>query len=841
MTIRYDFKTIEERHQAVWAKEDLFSAGEDSSRPCYYVLEMFPYPSGRIHMGHVRNYTIGDVVARYKRMQGYNVLHPMGWDAFGMPAENAAIEHGTHPATWTYENIDYMRKQLRRLGLSYDWKREFATCDPEYYRWEQLFFIQMFEAGLVYRRKSKVNWCEGCRTVLANEQVEDGRCWRCDTQVVEKELDGWFFRITDYARELLEGCDRLTGWPEKVLTMQRNWIGRSVGAEITFPLAGEDGEIRIFTTRPDTLMGATFMSLSPEHPMALELCMGTDREEEVKAFIEHWDKISSRERQITKSTNQQITKSKEGVFTGAYARHPLTGESIPIYIANFVLMEYGTGAVMAVPAHDQRDFEFAREYGLPIKVVIQPEGENLKPETMKEAWEGPGTLVNSGPFDGMHNEQAKDAITRDLEAKGLGNQKISYRLRDWGISRQRYWGTPIPMVHCDTCGIVPVRKQDLPVILPLDAQLDARGRSPLPGLEDFWSTTCPECGGPARRETDTMDTFVESSWYFARFTCPDETSAPLDRERVDMWLPVNQYIGGIEHAILHLLYARFFTKALRDLGWLSADEPFTNLLTQGMVLKDGAKMSKSKGNVVDPDEMIRIYGVDTIRLFILFASPPERDLEWSDQGVEGAHRFLHRIWRLVTENLEGLTSARTDKETLIQGTKASKAIRQKTHQTILKVTEDIERRFHFNTAISAVMELINEIMAYLNQYGTPEIDQHGDWAVLREAMEAVLILLFPMVPHIADELWHLLGHQGTIGLGPWPAADPEVARADTVDIVIQVNGKLRSQLRVAQSADKEIIEYMALDDPKVKRYTEGKAVQKIIHVPGRLINIVVRN
>jgi leucyl-tRNA synthetase len=583
------------------------------------------------------------------------------------------------------------------------------------------------------------------------------------------------------------------------------------------------------------------MSLSPEHPMALELCMSTGQEEEVKAFIDHWSKIPSRERQITKSPNYSITKSKEGVFTGAYVKHPLTGESIPIYIANFVLMEYGTGAVMAVPAHDQRDFEFAKQYRLPIKVVIQPEEENLKPETMKEAWEGPGTLVSSGPFDGMENEQAKEAITRHLEARGLGNQKISYRLRDWGISRQRYWGAPIPMVHCDTCGIVPVRKQDLPVILPLDARLDKQGRSPLSRLESFWSTTCPKCGGPARRETDTMDTFVESSWYFARYACPDETSAPLDRKRVDVWLPVNQYIGGIEHAILHLLYARFFTKVLRDLGWLSADEPFTNLLTQGMVLKDGAKMSKSKGNVVDPDKMINTYGVDTIRLFILFASPPERDLEWSDQGVEGAHRFLHRIWRLITENLESLTSASTDKETLIHGTKATKALRQKTHQTILKVTEDIEQRFHFNTAISAVMELINEVMGYLDWHGTPGVDKQGDWAVLREAMEAVLILLFPMVPHITDELWQLLGHQKTISLEPWPVADIDVARADTVNIVVQVNGKLRSQVEVAQNTDKEIIESMVLDDPKVKRYTEGKAVHKIIYVPGRLINIVVKN
>jgi leucyl-tRNA synthetase len=841
MTVRYNFKTIEERHQAEWAEKGLFTAREDSSGPRYYVLEMFPYPSGRIHMGHVRNYTIGDVVARYKSMQGYNVLHPMGWDAFGMPAENAAIKHGIHPAVWTNENINYMRKQLKRLGLSYDWGREFATCDPDYYRWEQLFFIRMFEAGLVYRQKSKVNWCEGCQTVLANEQVEDGRCWRCDTEVVEKELDGWFFKITDYAQELLEGCDRLTGWPEKVLTMQRNWIGRSVGAEITFPLSGMEGEISVFTTRPDTLWGATFMSLSPEHPVALKLCMGTGQEEEVKAFIENWRKIPARERQITQSPDHSVTRSREGVFTGAYVRHPLTGECIPVYIADFVLMEYGTGAVMAVPAHDQRDFEFAGKYGLPIKIVIQPEGENLEPETMKEAWEGPGTLVNSGPFDGTDNEEAKGAITRQLETQGLGRQKVSYRLRDWGISRQRFWGAPIPMVQCDKCGLVPVREQDLPVILPLDAKLDKQGRSPLPRLESFWSTTCPKCGGPARRETDTMDTFVESSWYFARYTCPDETRAPLDRKRVDAWLPVNQYIGGIEHAILHLLYARFFTKALRDLGWLSIDEPFANLLTQGMVLKDGAKMSKSKGNVVDPDEMIRTYGVDTIRLFILFASPPERDLEWSDQGVEGAHRFLHRIWRLITENLEGLNSIRTGRQTLIQETKATRALRQKTHRTILKVTEDIEQRFHFNTAISAVMELINEVMGCLNRHGTPGMDKQGDWAALREAMEAALILLFPMVPHITDELWRLLGHQKSIGLEPWPAADLDAARADTVNIVVQVNGKLRSQVEVDQDMDKENIESIVLDDPKIKRYTEGKAIHKIIYVPGRLINIVVKD
>ena len=832
MTLRYDFKEIEERHQAEWEERGLFHVKDGNPRPKYYVLEMFPYPSGRIHMGHVRNYTIGDVVARYRRMQGYNVLHPMGWDAFGLPAENAAIKHKTHPAKWTYENIDYMRRQLRRLGLSYDWERELATCDPEYYRWEQLFFIQMFEKGLVYRKKSKVNWCEGCQTVLANEQVEDGRCWRCGTEVVEREVSGWFFKITDYAEELLKGCDQLHGWPEKVLTMQRNWIGRSVGTEIIFPLEhGRDG-IKVFTTRPDTLFGVTFMSLSPGHPMAIELSKGTGQEEKVRAFIEHCDRISSK-----RSTDQ----SKEGVFTGAYARHPITDEKIPIYIANFVLMEYGTGAVMAVPAHDQRDFEFAQKYRLAIRPVVQPEGNRLEPDTMEAAWEGPGILINSGPYDGMESEKAKRAITEYLESKGLGNKKITYRLRDWGISRQRYWGTPIPMVRCERCGIVPVKKEDLPVLLPLDARLDAQGHSPLPDLEEFWSTTCPRCGGPARRETDTMDTFVESSWYFARYTCPDEDSAPLDRERVDRWLPVNQYIGGIEHAILHLLYARFFTKALRDLGWLSADEPFRNLLTQGMVLKDGAKMSKSKGNVVDPDEMIRTYGADTIRLFILFASPPERDLEWSDQGVEGAHRFIHRIWRLITENLEGLRTAGIDRELLLQAmsSKALKAIRQKTHQTILKVTEDIDQRLHFNTAISAVMELLNEVMAYLNQYGLPKRDRKGAWAVLRESSEAMLVLLSPMVPHITEELWQLLGHRDSIGLEPWPVADPESARADTINIAVQVNGKLRSQLEVSQDIDRDTLESMALDDPKVRRHIGGKTVRKIIYVPGRLINIVV--
>ncbi len=835
MPPRYNFAVIEEKHQMAWEEQGLFKAKESDSRERYYVLEMFPYPSGRIHMGHVRNYTIGDVVARFKRMKGFNVLHPMGWDAFGLPAENAAIKHGTHPAKWTYDNIDYMRTQLKRLGLSYDWDRELATCDPEYYRWEQLFFIQMFEKGLVYRKKTKVNWCEGCQTVLANEQVEDGLCWRCDTEVVEKELPGWFFKITDYAEELLQGCDRLKGWPEKVLTMQRNWIGRSVGAQIGFPLEGRDDELVIFTTRPDTLYGVTFMSLSPEHPLALEFARGTSQEAEVEAFLERWKKLPAQAR-------KGDVKEKEGVFTGSYAIHPLTGDKIPVYIANFVLMEYGTGAVMAVPAHDQRDFEFARQYGLPIKVVIQPEGEELSPKTMQEAHEGPGRLVNSGQFDGMPNEEAKKAIVEYLQSQGLGEEKVTYRLRDWGISRQRYWGAPIPMIHCEKCGVVPVPREDLPVVLPTDARLDSQGRSPLPSLESFWSTTCPRCGGPARRETDTMDTFVESSWYFARYTCSDEDKAPLDRKRVDAWLPVDQYIGGIEHAILHLLYSRFFTKVLRDLGYLSADEPFENLLTQGMVLKDGSKMSKSKGNVVDPDEMIKAYGADTVRLFILFAAPPERDLEWSDQGVEGAHRFLHRVWRLVTDHLEGLKGVSLDPELLEKALeqKELKALRQKTHQTIAKVTDDIEKRLHFNTAIAALMELANEVNAFLTSQGAPDPGDSVAWAVLKEALEAILVLLSPMVPHITEELWGLLGHERSICLEPWPEADKRAAKTDLFKIVVQVNGKVRGQVEVPRDAAKEEIEKAAMEETNVKRHVEGKEIKKVIYVPGRLLNIVAK-
>ncbi len=834
MELRYSFADIEKRCQDQWEARGLFKASDDSPAQRYYVLEMFPYPSGRIHMGHVRNYTIGDVVARYKRMLGFNVLHPMGWDAFGLPAENAAIKHGTHPARWTYENIDYMRRQLKRLGLSYDWSREVATCAPEYYRWEQFFFLEMYERGLVYRKKSKVNWCEGCQTVLANEQVEEGGCWRCGGQVVERELDGWFFKITGYAEELLNGCGGLPGWPEKVLTMQRNWIGRSEGAEIGFRLEDGRKEITVFTTRPDTLFGVTFISISPEHPMATELSRDTGQCEAVSAFIEQCSMIPPKER--------RDLKEKKGVFTGAFAIHPLTGRRLPVYVANFVLMEYGTGAVMAVPAHDQRDFEFAKEYGLPVSVVIQPEAMPIQPEVMDGAWEGRGRLVDSGPFSGMWSEEAKGAITRRLEEEGIGRRKVTYRLRDWGISRQRYWGAPIPMVYCEKCGVAPVPKEELPVILPCDAQIDPQGRSPLAGLESFYRTVCPKCKGEARRETDTMDTFVESSWYFARYACPNEDTKPLDRRLVDKWLPVDQYIGGVEHAILHLLYSRFFTKVLRDIGWLSAGEPFKNLLTQGMVLKEGAKMSKSKGNVVDPDEMIKAYGADTVRLFILFAAPPEKDLEWSDQGIEGSYRFLQRLWRLVTNNIEVLKDAEVDRRIILASVERLpelKVIRQKTHQTIARVTEDIEKRLHFNTAISSVMELVNECTAYLNRFEDPAKMDAGVWPVMREAVDAALLLLSPMVPHITDELWRLIGHEGHICLEPWLKADEEAMLSETMSIVVQVNGRLRGEIRVSRDAGGKTIESEALSDPGVKRHTAGKDIKKVIHVPGRLVNFIV--
>ena len=827
MEERYQPARIEAKWQRIWEEKKSFRVTEEPRLQKYYLLEMFPYPSGRIHMGHVRNYSIGDVIARYKRMRGYNVLHPMGWDAFGLPAENAAIERGVHPAKWTAENIAYMRDQLKKMGFSYDWERELATCDESYYRWEQLFFVEMFKRGLAYKKLSNVNWCDRCQTVLANEQVEAGRCWRCDSEVGMRELAQWFFRITAYAEELLEDLDRLGGWPEKVLTMQRNWIGKSVGAEIEFPIVGRQETLAVFTTRPDTLYGVTFVSLAAEHPLSLELCRGTAQEAVVKKFVE----------KVTKTGQSRRTADeaeKEGIFTGATCTHPLTQEKLPIFIANFVLMEYGTGAVMAVPAHDQRDFEFARKYSLPVRVVIQPEGKHPNSDPMDQAYVDEGVMVDSGSFSGLPSAEGKERIATYLEEKGLGKKDVRYRLRDWGISRQRYWGTPIPILYCDGCGMVPVPEDDLPVVLPKDVEFTGEGGSPLAKLPKFYATTCPRCRGPARRETDTMDTFVESSWYFARYACPDETRAPLDKNRVDYWMPVDQYIGGIEHAVLHLLYARFFTKVLRDMNWVNVDEPFTRLLTQGMVIKDGAKMSKSKGNVVDPGFLIERYGADTARLFALFAAPPEKDLEWSDQGVEGAHRFINRLWRFAFQHRDAIIGVTADIRRP-EKTVAAQSLRRLIHRTIKRVTEDIEERFHFNTAIAAVMELLNA----LTLAGKEEAVWREAAPLMKGGIETIIVLLYPFVPHFAAELWESLGHPEDLKTISWPAYSEEALEEAELTIVVQVDGKVRGKITVPGDAAQEFVESRALADPKVSGFIRGKTVDRVVQVPGRLVNIVL--
>jgi len=863
MEVRYYPSEIEPKWQRIWEEQRLFYVSEDDSKPKYYLLEMFPYPSGRIHMGHVRNYTIGDVVARYKTMRGFNVLHPMGWDAFGMPAENAAIKAGIHPATWTYNNIAQMKEQLKEMGFSYDWSRELATCDVSYYRWEQLMFLKMYERGLAYRQESYVNWCSTCQTVLANEQVEAGLCWRCSQAVVQKEMAQWFLKITDYADELLDYCDRLPGWPERVLTMQRNWIGKSYGATIRFPFEDSDEYLEVYTTRQDTVFGATFMSLAIEHPLSLELCQGKPEESAVKKFIEKTKRIQRSER-----TSELL--EKEGVFTGAYCRNPMTGERMPIYVANFVLMEYGTGAVMAVPTHDQRDFEFAKMYGLPLKVVVNPAGAELENDSMEEAYEEDGILVDSGEFSGMESGAAREAINQYLESNGLGKATVSFRLRDWLISRQRYWGAPIPMIYCDQCGIVPVPEEDLPVVLPLDASLTPAGGTPLPTLKEFVETTCPKCDGDARREVDTMDTFVESSWYFMRYTCPDYEDGPLDRARNDYWMAVDQYIGGIEHAVLHLLYSRFITKVLRDMEVVGQDEPFTNLLTQGMVCKETLrcpehgwlapedveeeqpevyrcnrcntlaemgrkeKMSKSKGNVVDPGDLVERYGADTVRLFCLFASPPEKDLEWSDRGVEGSARFLNRLWRLIYEEHGKLLGASpyAGSEPLES---ELRPLHRKTHQTIKKVTDDIEQRFHFNTAVSAVMELVNAMYQFRSDgdYGPEAI------SVLRFAAETAIVLISPMVPHVADEMWQALGHDKSVLQEPWPQWDERAVVEEKQLVVVQVNGKLRNRIYISPSASTEEVQEAALADDRIKTFVGDKPIRKVVVVPGKLVNVVV--
>jgi len=862
---KYDHKKVEPKWQRYWSDHRLFEVDESAPRDKkYYVLEMFPYPSGRIHMGHVRNYAIGDVLARFKFMRGYNVLHPMGWDAFGLPAENAAIEHGVHPAEWTRRNIDRMRDQLKRMGLSYDWSRELATCDPEYYKWEQQVFIRLLEKGLAYKKKSPVNWCPACATVLANEQVEAGLCWRCGTEVTQRELEQWYLKITDYAEELLEWCDKLEGWPERVLAMQRNWIGKSVGANIDFPLeepVEADGEtiekIRVFTTRQDTVFGATFMSIAPEHPLSKALARGRPQEKEVNEFV---DRVVAED----KVKRGREDYEKEGVFTGAYCINPMTGARMKIFVANFVLMEYGTGCVMAVPAHDQRDFEFARKYELPVIVVVRPEeGDELAPETMTEAWEGPGRLVNSGDYNGMTDEEAREAIAEMLEREGKGGKSVNWRLRDWLVSRQRYWGTPVPVVYCEKCGIRPVRDEDLPVRLPENVQISGMGTSPLENVPGFVNTTCPDCGGPARRDTDTFDTFMESNWYYIRYCCPDYAEGMVDRKRVEYWMNVDQYIGGIEHAILHLLYSRFYTKLLRDLGMFDIDEPFRNLLTQGMVCKetvscpehgylypeesvDGKcakcgkpvligrkeKMSKSKRNVVDPEELLDRYGADTARLFCLFASPPERDLDWSDEGVAGCERFLYRVWKLVYENLDVTRGAGETDPDKLEGD--ALALWRETHTTIDAVTRDIEERFHFNTAIAKIMSFANRIGEL-----APEVrkDESGA-AVLAESLRTMAMLLAPFAPHIAEELWESMGEEPSVSLKPWPTADPRGLEREQMLIVVQVNGKLRGKLTVPVGTDPDEIKEAARNEKSVLKHIQGKQVKKVIYVPNKLVNIV---
>ncbi len=832
----YSPDTVETEAQKYWADNASFRAIEDPAREKFYCLAMFPYPSGQLHMGHVRNYTIGDVIARYQRMQGKNVLQPMGWDAFGLPAENAAMKHKVPPAKWTRENIDYMRGQLQRLGLGYDWEREFATCDPDYYRWEQWLFTRLFDKGLVYKKTAPVNWCPHDMTVLANEQVIEGCCWRCDTPVERREIPQYFMRITAYAEELLAGLDRLDGWPEAVRTMQRNWIGRSEGVEVVFTVADSGEELRVYTTRPDTLMGVSYVAVAPEHPLAAR---AAEDNPELAAFIEECAKMETSEAALE-------TMEKKGVATGLQAVHPISGERVPVFAANFVLMGYGEGAVMAVPAHDQRDWEFARKYGLPIKQVIAPaNGEEI--DLTKQAFTTKGVLVDSGEFTGLTSEQAFDAIAAQLEKAGKGRKRTNYRLRDWGVSRQRYWGAPIPIINCDSCGAVPVPEKDLPVVLPEDVRFDGVG-SPIKKMPEFYETTCPKCGGKAERETDTFDTFMESSWYYARFTCPDNDRVMLD-QRANYWLPVDQYIGGIEHAILHLLYARFFHKLMRDEGLVKGDEPFAKLLTQGMVLKDGAKMSKSKGNTVDPQALIDKYGADTVRLFTMFAAPPEQSLEWNDDAVEGASRFLKRVWAFAHDKCE---LVKLGGELLAGGGSINwsnahpdqRESRRELHKLLELALHDFDKS-QFNTVVAACMKIMNLLstaprVVEVHQGKSYEATMNVYSGIVYEGFSILLRLLAPIAPHITHILWRELGYGTDILTSPWPQPDAAALVQDTVELVVQVNGKVRGKVKVPADADRAAIEAAALADENVQRFTEGKNVVKVIVVPGRLVNVVVK-
>ena len=818
MSQQYDPKQLEIEVQQYWEEHDSFKAVEDPGREKYYCLSMFPYPSGRLHMGHVRNYTIGDVISRYQRMLGKNVLQPMGWDAFGLPAENAAIKNKVPPAKWTRENVDYMRGQLKRLGLGYDWDRELATCDADYYKWEQWLFTRLYKKGLVYKKTSPVNWCPNDLTVLANEQVIEGKCWRCDTAVERKDIPQWFMKITDYADELLADLDKLDGWPEQVRTMQRNWIGKSQGVEVVFNVEDHKDKLKVFTTRPDTLMGVTYVAVAAEHALATE---AGQQHPNIATFIKECEQTGTAEATIE-------TMEKKGIDTGLKAIHPITGDKVPVFIANFVLMGYGEGAVMAVPAHDQRDWEFASKYGLPIRQVIGPK-DKAEVDLSRAAFTDKGVLIDSGEFTGLTSQQAFDKIAEYLNKKGQGKKRTTYRLRDWGVSRQRYWGAPIPIIHCKKCGEVPVADKDLPVVLPEDVKLDGVG-SPMKKMPSFYNTTCPKCGGKAERETDTFDTFMESSWYYARYTSRDNDKAMLD-ERANYWLPVDQYVGGIEHAILHLLYARFFNKLMRDVGLIKYDEPFTKLLTQGMVLKDGAKMSKSKGNTVDPQGLIEHYGADTARLFMMFASPPEQSLEWSDSGVEGAYRFLKRVWAFGETQADNIRQAQATHVVWNSADEKLKSARRELHEHLQQALADFDK-FQFNTVVAACMKIMNALS------DIPELEGHAN--LMNEGYSILLRLLSPIAPHISHILWRKLGYGDDVLNAAWPQVDESALVRDTIEVVVQVNGKLRGRIAVAANVSRDEIEEAALADDNVQRFIDGKAVMKVIVVPGKLVNIVVK-
>ncbi|KLO21038.1 leucyl-tRNA synthetase [Marinitoga sp. 1197] len=824
--MEFDHKNIEEKWQKKWAEKNIFKTSQRSDKKKYYVLTMFPYPSGTIHVGHVKNYVIGDVVARYKKMQGFNVLHPFGYDAFGLPAENAAIKNNVNPGDWTFKNIEIIKKQIKKIGISYDWDREIATCKEDYYKWTQWIFLKLYEKGLAYKKHAAVNWCPSCKTVLANEQVVNGKCERCGTEIEMKKLEQWYFKITDYSEKLLNDLEKLEGWPENVKIMQKNWIGKSVGAEVKFKIDGTEKELTVFTTRPDTLWGVTFMALAPESPIVEELTT-PEQKKEVEEFLNRVTKEDKFKR-IAQGAK------KDGAFTGSYAINPVNGEKIPIYVANYILFEYGTGAIMAVPAHDQRDFEFAKEFNLPIRVVIKPENKNFLEEDLTEAFTDDGIMVNSNKFDGMKNREALPKIIDWLEKNNIGNKSIQYKLRDWLISRQRYWGAPIPIIYCEKCGTVPVPEKDLPVKLPTNVTFEPTGKSPLTYTDEFINTTCPKCGRPAKREVDTMDTFVDSSWYYLRYINPKMNDKPFDSDDVNYWLPVDQYIGGVEHAILHLLYSRFITKVLYDLGYINFVEPFSNLFTQGMIYKDGAKMSKSKGNVVSPDEMVEKYGADTLRLYMLFMGPPEKDAEWNDAGLEGIARFMNKVWIAMSKIIE--VTKNVDTKNMKLNTKEEKSLRRKLHQMIGKITNDIEKNFQFNTAISGMMELINELNSYINNISKKDWNKE----LLKEVAEDFIILLSPFAPHLSEELWHMMGHNTFVVNAKWPDVDKKALEVDELEIVVQINGKVRSKIIVDANSTEEMIKNKAFEDEKVKKYIENSEIKKVILVKGKLLNIVIK-